>query len=67
MTVGERGESIEEKRKRHIKESQDQIDGWKNELQYAISHKDIQYEKYCEFMIKVWENTLEKLNEFQIF
>ena len=67
MTIGDRGESIEEKRKRHIKESKSQIDGWKSELQYAIDHEDIKCEKYCHFMIEMWENTLEKLNSYEIF
>ena len=66
MTIGNREESVEEKRKRHIKEAQTQIVGWKNELQYAIDRKNIDYKKYCNFMIKSWENTLKQLNEYRL-
>lgn len=66
MTIGEREESIEEKVKRHTKEAEAKIDGWNRELQYAINQKDSQYQSYCEFMIKIWNNTLEQLNNYEI-
>ncbi len=66
LIVGERGESIEEKVKRHIEEATAQIDSLNNELQYAISHEDSQYKSYCELMIKVWKNTLEQLNKYEV-
>ena len=66
MTIGEREESIEEKVKRHTKEAEAKIDDWNSELQYAINHKDSKDEAYCELMIKIWNNTLEQLNKYEV-
>jgi hypothetical protein len=67
MKVGERGERVEEKRKRHIKEAEDDINGWERELQFAIEYKDAKYEKYCKFMISVWKKTLVSLEKYKKF
>lgn len=59
-------EGLEDKRKRHIKESEEQIDGWKRELEFSIKRNDLKYKEFCEMMISIWENTLTKLNNFKI-
>lgn len=67
MIVGIRNESIEEKLKRHKKESEDSIKAWENELEFAQSQgndeKYVRYQAYCEFMIRTWENTLAELDK----
>ena len=65
MIIGIKGESFEEKRKRHIKECEDDKVGWKNELEHAIKVKDLDYERYCRGMIQIMDNTLKYLNSFE--
>lgn len=64
MVIGNRGETVEEKRQRHIKEIEESKLGWTYELRYAIEKKDEEYIRYCKIMIKIMENTLKTLKEF---
>lgn len=66
MIAGERNESIEAKRERHIDELKVQIDGWKNEIHHARKQEDLQYENYCKFMIEICEKFLKELEEYEI-
>lgn len=66
MYLPDETETLEEKRQRHIKESEEDIDGWKGELEFAIKHNDLKHREFCEMMISIWENTLEKLKAFEI-
>lgn len=66
MIVGKRGESVEDKRLRHIKETKEDKEGWQRELQYAIEHEDLKYEKYCRVMINIMDNTLKELEKCEI-
>ncbi|MBQ9200174.1 MAG: hypothetical protein IJ141_08355 [Lachnospiraceae bacterium] len=69
MIVGEKPEDINNVLKRHIEECKKAIEGWKNEfirverLGREKGPKDDEYLKRCRNMIKIWENTLKKLNE----
>lgn len=66
MTTGNRSESLEEKRKRHMKETRDLIDDWNIELQFAIDQGNQEYKRYCEFMLEVEKNTLRLLEKYEI-
>lgn len=66
MTAGNRSESLEEKRERHIKETRDLIEDWKIELQFAREQGNQEFKRYCEFMLKVENNTLKLLEEYEI-
>lgn len=67
MIVGIRNESIENEIRRHKSEAEENLKAWKKELKFAQSKGDdieyIKYKKYCEIMIKMWENTLKELDE----
>lgn len=67
MIVGNRSETLEEKRERHIKETRDLIDDWDKELKIAIDQGNQKYERYCELMLKIQKNTLKLLEEYEIF
>lgn len=67
MIAGNRSETLEEKRERHIKETRDLIDAWNEELKFAIDQGDQKYERYCELMLKIQKNTLELLEKYKIF
>ena len=61
MIVGIRNEDISTKIKRHKKEALEQINAWKNELEFALTKDDADYkmyQNYCDFMFQTWENTL---------
>ena len=64
MIIGQRNESVEEKNKRHIKEMVEEIEGWKNELDFAKKKCDENYKDYCITMIKICENTITSLEDF---
>lgn len=66
MTAGNRGESLEEKRERHMKETRGLIDDWNIELKYAIEKGNQEFKRYCEFMLEVEKNTLRLLEEYEI-
>ena len=57
-------ETIKERNERHTKEILELKEGWENELQYAIKHKDEEHEKYCKFWIEECINTLEKIKNY---
>lgn len=61
MVVGDRSETLLEKNLRHIKELEKDIDGWKNELEYAKKDVNEQYEQFCKAMIEICQNTLDSL------
>ena len=65
MVIGNRGETIEEKCIRHLQEARDQIEGWGKELLFAREKSDKQYEKYCELMIRILENTIRDIEKFK--
>jgi hypothetical protein len=68
MIVGEHSEPIPEKIRRHIKEMQADIEGWRNESMYAVQHDNKEYEEYCRIMIDICNNTLTQLeNELKKF
>ncbi len=67
MIAGNRSETLEEKRERHIKETSDLIDAWDIELKFAIDQGDQEYKRYCELMLKIQKNTLKLLEEYEIF
>lgn len=60
MIAGTR-ESVIEKTQKHIHEAQETIDGWKNELEIAKRKKDEKYKRYCEVMIQIFEEELQRL------
>lgn len=64
MVVGQRGESLQEKNLRHIKEMETDIEGWKRELDLAKEMSDKMYEDYCTIMIQICKNTIIYLEEF---
>lgn len=64
MVVGDKNETLEEKNSRHIKEMESDIKGWKYESEHAKKMLDNTYEKYCEIMIKICENTIRELQAF---
>lgn len=66
MLIGTRKETVREKYVRHMNEAKENVEAWKNELSTAKTYyeDDIQYQSYCEFMIQMWENTLQKLEAF---
>lgn len=66
MVVGQREESIEAKNQRHIKEMKADIEGWENELDYAIKKNDTKYANYCKYMRSICLNTLAELENIQI-
>lgn len=69
MIIGKREENVIEKMHRHKEETKEQIKGWKAELELVMEKDGEEYKKYqsyCEFMIKIWENTLEELNKLGI-
>lgn len=64
VIVGERGETLQEKNIRHIKEMELDIEGWKNELDYSKKVANKMYEDYCLMMIAICENTISSLKRF---
>lgn len=66
MVVGQRNETVEEKTIRHIKEMETEIEGWKNELDFAKKKCNKIHEDYCITRIKICENTIIKLEEFAL-
>lgn len=64
MIIGQRDESVEDKNKRHIKEMEEDIEGWKGELEYAKKKCDKKYETYCVAMITICKNTIAELKNF---
>ena len=46
-----------------VPEMKEAIKGWENELKFANTHKDTKYEKYCQAMIKLCSNTLNRLQD----
>ena len=67
MVVGSITEDLESKRNRHIQETEQDKNGWERELEYAIKRNDTNYGRYCEIMISICDNTLEKLKSFEIY
>lgn len=65
MVVGKREETLQEKNLRHIKEMEEDIEGWKNELDFAKKREDKMYEKYCKMMIQICQNTIDELKKFE--
>lgn len=63
MTIGTREEPFEIKLKRHISETKEMISGWEGELEFAVKKGNNEYKTHCENLIKIWENTLEKLEK----
>lgn len=66
MIVGSREESVEEKRKRHMKEMKDENEGWRRELENAIKRNDNKFAEYCKLMIDITENTYNALEKYEI-
>ena len=64
MIVGKREEPFYDKVKRHIKECEEEKNGWEKEFQYAIKTNDESYKNYCNFMIKTLDNTIYELNKY---
>ena len=67
MVVGERTESLIEKRERHMGEMQKEFKAWSDELDFAKERKDAKYEAYCKMMLQICENTIRKIENFEIY
>lgn len=66
MVVGNRRESVEVRRERHIEEAKQQIIGWEEEIKRAQKDNDVKLEQYCIFWMDVWKNTLDGLINYEI-
>lgn len=62
MVIGNREESFEDMRQRHIKETLDHKIAWEKEYEIAKQGKNEQIMCYCNMWIKICDNTLNELN-----
>lgn len=61
MIIGNREESLEQKKERHIKETLEEKSGWENELEFAQKTGNSEYEEFCNMRIKIADFVLECL------
>ena len=63
MVVGKREETLQEKNLRHIKEMEEDIEGWKNELDFAKKTREyVKFLHICEFSFVILKDNVSRGN-----